>query len=69
MWIAYNCTKDDYKFWAASSTVGSSKLACVMGRRETFERRIRHSNCYNGKDYERPVKMEICQCDAEDFEW
>lgn len=66
--FAYNCTKDDYKFWSPSSAVGPSKLACVMGRRETYERRVPHSNCYNGKDYDRPVKMEICQCDAEDFE-
>lgn len=66
--FAYNCTKDDYKFWSPSSAVGPSKLACVMGRRETYERRVPHSNCYNGKDYDRPVRMEICPCDAEDFE-
>lgn len=44
-------------------------MPCILGKKETFERRIAHSNCYNGKDYDRPVKMEICECDIEDFEW
>ncbi|KAL1138530.1 hypothetical protein AAG570_008593 [Ranatra chinensis] len=63
----YNCTKDDYKKWSPSSTSGL-KMACVMGKKETYERRVPHSNCYNGKDYDSPITMETCLCDIEDFE-
>ncbi|XP_075232916.1 sortilin-related receptor-like [Lycorma delicatula] len=65
--FAYNCSKDDYKFWSPSSATGP-RMPCIMGRKETYERRNPHSNCYNGLDYDRPIKMEICQCDFEDYE-
>ncbi|KAK6642297.1 hypothetical protein RUM44_014020 [Polyplax serrata] len=64
---SYNCTADDYKFWSPSSKSGP-KMPCILGKKETYERRIAHSNCYNGRDYVRPIKMEICECDIEDFE-
>lgn len=61
-----NCTADDYKFWSPSSL--NSLVSCVLGVRETFQRRIPNSNCYNGIDYDRPVKKEICECSRRDFE-
>jgi hypothetical protein len=54
--------------WSPSSETGM-KMACVMGRKETYERRVAHANCYNGQNYDRPIKMETCLCDFEDFEW
>ncbi|KAK9512535.1 hypothetical protein O3M35_000936 [Rhynocoris fuscipes] len=62
-----NCTKDDYKMWSPSSST-NMKMACILGRKETYERRIRHTKCYNGRDYDRPVAMETCMCDIEDYE-
>lgn len=44
-------------------------MPCILGRKETYQRRIPHSNCYSGRDYERPIKIEVCECDAEDFDW
>lgn len=64
-----NCTDDDYKFWSPSSDGGEgSVMPCVLGREETYQRRIPHARCYNGRDYDQPVKIEICDCDVEDFE-
>uniref|UniRef100_T1H8D0 Sortilin-related receptor n=1 Tax=Rhodnius prolixus TaxID=13249 RepID=T1H8D0_RHOPR len=65
--FSLNCTKDDYKMWSPSSST-NMKMACVMGRKETYERRIRHTKCFNGRDYDRPVGVETCMCDLEDYE-
>ncbi|KAJ9597637.1 hypothetical protein L9F63_011506, partial [Diploptera punctata] len=65
--FSYNCTDDDYKFWSPSSGNGSH-MPCVLGRKETYQRRIPHSNCFNGRDYDRPIKMEVCECDVEDYD-
>jgi len=65
--FGYNCTDDDYKFWSPSSGNGSH-MPCVLGRKETYQRRIPHSNCFNGRDYDRPVKMEVCECAVEDYD-
>lgn len=63
-----NCTEDDYKFWAPKSHNGDSFMPCVLGRQDTYQRRKPHANCYNGLDYERPVRQEVCQCNLWDFE-
>jgi len=65
--FGYNCTDDDYKFWSPSSGNGSH-MPCVLGLKETYQRRIPHSNCFNGRDYDRPVKMEVCECAVEDYD-
>ncbi|KAK7863063.1 hypothetical protein R5R35_006484 [Gryllus longicercus] len=65
-----NCTPDDYKPWSPTSPARERgrNMPCILGRKEVYERRIPTINCYNGKDYVRPVKMEVCECYAEDFE-
>ncbi|XP_026686698.1 sortilin-related receptor [Diaphorina citri] len=57
------CTRDDYKFWSPYGKTG-----CHLGMRETYERRITGANCMNGREYERPVLRETCECGLEDFE-
>lgn len=64
--FARNCTPDDYKFWSPASS--NSSVSCVLGARDTFQRRLAHTNCYNGIDYDRPVKKEVCECSRRDFE-
>ncbi|XP_052741999.1 sortilin-related receptor isoform X1 [Bicyclus anynana] len=61
-----NCTQDDYKFW--SPTPPNSAVSCVLGTRDTFQRRLAHTNCHNGVGYERPVKKELCECSRRDYE-
>ncbi|XP_017882694.1 sortilin-related receptor-like [Ceratina calcarata] len=62
-----NCTEDDFKFW---SPVNSDQLgmSCVLGRKETYQRRAVLAKCYTGMDYDRPVKTEICPCDFNDYQ-
>ncbi|XP_060804264.1 sortilin-related receptor isoform X1 [Amyelois transitella] len=60
-----NCTAEDYKFWTPSP---NSSVSCVLGVRETFQRRLVHSNCYNGIDNNRPVSKEVCECSRRDYE-
>lgn len=71
LFLEYNCTKEDYKPWSPTGGFREKKTKsiCVMGEHEVFDRRIQHSNCYNGRDFERPIKKEPCFCDIEDFEW
>ncbi|CAH0400220.1 unnamed protein product [Chilo suppressalis] len=64
--FARNCSSEDYKFWSPSAL--NSSVSCVLGVRETYQRRFAHTNCYNGIDYDRPIKKEICECSRRDFE-
>lgn len=64
----YNCTTDDYKFWSPGSKNGDSLVPCILGVQETYQRRAAHANCFNGRNYDRPVRTEICQCSQWDFE-
>ncbi|XP_034941871.1 sortilin-related receptor-like [Chelonus insularis] len=61
------CKQDDFKFWSPSSS-DQPGMSCVLGERETYERRAASTNCYIGIDYDRPVKKEICPCDFQDYE-
>ena len=35
----------------------------------TIERRKAQTCCLNGRDYDREVSVDICECNEEDFEW
>ncbi|KAJ8687024.1 hypothetical protein QAD02_022818 [Eretmocerus hayati] len=61
------CTDDDYKFWSPS-VPSSVWPKCILGRKTTFKRRSQRANCYTGLNYDRPVKVEICPCDAADYQ-
>lgn len=62
----YNCSADDYKQWSPSD--GRRGSTCLLGRKQVYERRITHANCYSGVAYDRPISTENCPCDREDFE-
>lgn len=62
-----DCTKDDFKFWSPSSS-DQPVMSCVLGRKETYQRRAASVNCYTGVDYDRPIKTEICPCDFNDYQ-
>ncbi|CAK1543183.1 unnamed protein product [Leptosia nina] len=61
-----NCTNDDYKFWSPSPP--NSTVSCVLGKRDIFQRRLPHTNCYNGVSYVRAVRQERCECGRRDYE-
>ncbi|GAB6018639.1 hypothetical protein CHUAL_000319 [Chamberlinius hualienensis] len=63
----YECKKEDFKPWSPIVDPIMSRT-CLLGRRETYERRIPHANCYNGEDYERVISVENCPCQRSDFE-
>ncbi|KAK8747660.1 hypothetical protein OTU49_016520, partial [Cherax quadricarinatus] len=62
----YQCSADDYKTWSPSD--GRSGHTCLLGRKQVYERRVPRSDCFNGIDYDRPISVENCFCDREDFE-
>lgn len=65
----YNCTKDDFKTWSPSQDDDKRQyVPCMMGQQLTYQRRIPHANCYIGQNYDLPVSMQPCECDALDYE-
>ena len=42
---------------------------CLLGRRMQYQRRQWDSQCYNGRDYQRPTLSSTCLCSDEDYEW
>lgn len=70
IFIAYNCTKDDYKLWSPTSSKDHLKTSCVLGRTQIFQRKSPKANCYSGiMNYERPIQTVTCDCDIEDYTW
>ncbi|XP_043466543.1 sortilin-related receptor-like isoform X3 [Leptopilina heterotoma] len=61
------CEKDDFKFWSPS-TPRESLSTCVLGRKEIYQRRAANIQCYIGVNYNRPVKIDTCPCDANDYQ-
>lgn len=66
--FSHNCTTDDYKFWSPGSLNGDSLVPCILGVQETYQRRAAHVTCFNGRDYDRPMRTEKCKCSSWDFE-
>ncbi|XP_025152986.1 sortilin-related receptor isoform X2 [Harpegnathos saltator] len=62
-----DCTEDDYKFWSPSSDE-QPVMSCVLGQKETYQRRALRANCYTGLNYTRAMRPEICPCDANDYQ-
>ncbi|XP_070547805.1 sortilin-related receptor-like [Ptychodera flava] len=62
------CGPDDYKMWSPGEERPGELSECLMGSKQTFERRIAHAKCFNGQDYDRPITEEYCLCTREDFE-
>ncbi|XP_078593117.1 sortilin-related receptor-like isoform X1 [Branchiostoma floridae x Branchiostoma japonicum] len=60
------CNEDDYKTWSPGDEQPGS--TCLLGRRTVYERRIAHAKCYNGRNYDRPIRSQNCTCTREDFE-
>ena len=59
---------DDYKLWTPRGR--SSGRSCLLGRKETYRRRLPHQRCFNGPDHQAPlVSVQNCACLRDDSEW
>ncbi|EEA07756.1 BNR/Asp-box repeat-containing protein [Cryptosporidium muris RN66] len=55
----------DYETWSPND--GKNFENCILGKQLVFTRKKQTAECYNGKDFRRPVEKNICQCTEEDF--
>ncbi|CAI7997763.1 VPS10 domain-containing receptor SorCS2 [Geodia barretti] len=60
------CRDSDYILWMPWDL--RSGTDCILGVTVTIERRRAQTCCLNGRDYDREVSIEICQCNEEDFQ-
>jgi hypothetical protein len=58
-----HCQRDDYEHWSPPTPE-----LCLLGHNFTYERRKRDSECFNPKQYDRPISSSICECGNEDLE-
>ncbi|XP_024940142.1 sortilin-related receptor isoform X2 [Cephus cinctus] len=65
-----DCQADDFKFWSPSSSESSGEytMPCVLGRKEVYQRRAARVNCYINANYDRPIILNPCLCDANDYQ-
>ena len=61
------CTPFDYKRWSPSDNTQGKHRNCLLGRKEVYERRMVKTNCYNGREYERRILSENCECERSDY--
>lgn len=61
------CNVDDYKHWSPSDNTQGKHRNCLLGRKEVYERRMVKKNCYNGREYERPITSMNCECERSDY--
>jgi len=59
-----NSESSDYETW----TPGRSGHECVLGKKITYVRRKRESECFNGSNYGKKSTIEMCECSEEDYE-
>ncbi|XP_052828745.1 VPS10 domain-containing receptor SorCS3 [Octopus bimaculoides] len=63
--LTRRCSSEDYESWNPAEEVSKG---CILGRKLIFERKKQFSKCNNGRDYERPINITVCQCTKQDFE-
>ncbi|XP_072048711.1 LOW QUALITY PROTEIN: sortilin-related receptor-like [Amphiura filiformis] len=67
--LGSDCGNDDYKqWWPGEEHWGPEDRSCLLGRKTIYERRIAHAHCFNGRDYDRPISVQNCSCEREDYE-
>lgn len=62
----FECRDEDYKLWSPSGSL--TGRPCLLGHQVSYQRRLAHSNCYNGRSYTRPTTVDNCECRREDYE-
>eukprot|EP01068_Selenidium_serpulae_P014006 Selendium_serpulae@DN6037_c0_g1_i2.p1 len=64
VWAA-GSVSSDYETWTPTDGRAGSER-CVLGRQITYTRRKQTSECFNGRDFERPTSKKNCLCTKED---
>ena len=64
-WAA-DSVASDYQTW--SPTDGRTGDQCLLGKKIIFTRRKPTSECFNGRDFSRPVRRKNCTCTERDYE-
>ncbi|CBZ51174.1 putative sortilin [Neospora caninum Liverpool] len=66
IWAA-DSVSSDYETWSPSDgRAGGEK--CILGKHITYTRRKQTSECFNGRDFDRPKVSKVCPCTMEDYE-
>ncbi|CDJ41421.1 sortilin, putative [Eimeria tenella] len=65
IWAA-DSVSSDYETWSPSD--GRSGEKCILGKHVTYTRRKQTSECFNGRDFERPRSVQVCPCTIQDYE-
>lgn len=65
IWAA-DSVSSDYETWSPSD--GRTGEKCILGKHTTYTRRKQTSECFNGRDFERPRTVQVCPCTIEDYE-
>ncbi|MCQ2817742.1 MAG: hypothetical protein MJ252_10800 [archaeon] len=60
------CKKSDYEIWTPKSSNNVNE--CLLGRKISYSRRKRESQCLNGEGFERKVTVELCACTEDDYQ-
>ena len=68
IFVGRPCKTADYYQWIATDQRNDTEK-CVLGKKQMFERRKAKSVCFNGMNYDRPIRVEPCECQREDFKW
>lgn len=64
-WAA-DSVASDYQTWTPKD--GRTGDDCILGRKVTFTRRKPTSECFNGRNFARPVERKNCTCTERDYE-
>lgn len=68
----FSGTGRDYEEWLAHSDPNggdSERNGCVLGIKETYRRRKKHSVCRNGRAFTVIKNQSSCLCTREDYLW
>lgn len=60
-----NSEESDFEYWTPNGYISPS---CLLGRKVSYVRRKRESECFNGEELERKNFIENCECTEEDWE-
>eukprot|EP00917_Polyrhabdina_sp_WS-2016_P005627 GHVP01012586.1.p1 GENE.GHVP01012586.1~~GHVP01012586.1.p1 ORF type:complete len:916 (+),score=151.78 GHVP01012586.1:372-3119(+) len=65
LWAA-DSVSSDYETWMPSDGRHHEEH-CLLGKQSIYTRRKKTSDCFNGKEFQRPISKTNCECNKEDY--